>query len=98
MGFRIRLLEGQHRGFLSNYLTVLTSFRTLERSGVKPEDVCVSPSMFMLYGTADNWFDKTKVTDDADQAFNSQEGWDLNYCWPSYRDLDLKKYIKYFHV
>ena len=96
MGFRIRLLEGQHRGFLSNYLTVLTSFRTLERSGVKPEDVCVSPSMFMLYGTADNWFDETKVTDDADQAFNSQEGWDLNYCWPSYRDLDLKKYIKYF--
>ena len=96
MGFRIRLLEGQHRGFLSNYLTVLTSFRTLERSGVKPEDVCISPSMYMLYGTADNWFDETKVTDDADQAFNSQEGWDLNYCWPSYRDLDLKKYIKYF--
>ena len=50
MGFSIRLLEGQHRGFLSNYLTILTSFRTLEAKGIKPEDICVSPSMFMLYG------------------------------------------------
>ena len=31
MSFEIALVEGQHRGFLSNYLTILTSFRTLEK-------------------------------------------------------------------
>ena len=48
----ISLVEGQHRGFLSNYLTILTSFRTLEKQGIDLETVSVSPSMFMLYGNA----------------------------------------------
>ena len=48
MSFEIALVEGQHRGFLSNYLTILTSFRTLESKGVDLDTVSVSPSMFML--------------------------------------------------
>ena len=43
----ISLVEGQHRGFLSNYLTILTSFRTLEKQGIDLETVSVSPSMFL---------------------------------------------------
>jgi len=95
MSFEIKLIEGMHRGFLSNYLTILTSFRTLESKGVDLNQVCVSPSMFMLYGTPDNWFDSSKVSDDANKVFNAQDGWDCDYPWASFRDFDLKKYQKF---
>ena len=91
----ISLVEGQHRGFLSNYLTILTSFRTLEKEGVDLETVSVSPSMFMLYGNPLNWFDESKVSD-APKSFNTQDGWDCDYPWGSFRDFDLDKYRKYF--
>ena len=78
MSFEIALVEGQHRGFLSNYLTILTSFRTLEKNGVDLDTVSVSPSMFMLYGTPSNWFDESKVTD-APKMFNTQDGWDCDW-------------------
>ena len=91
----ISLVEGQHRGFLSNYLTILTSFRTLEKEGVDLETVSVSPSMFMLYGNPVNWFDESKVSD-APKSFNTQDGWDCDYPWGSFRDFDLDKYRKYF--
>ena len=94
MSFEIALVEGQHRGFLSNYLTILTSFRTLESKGVDLDTVSVSPSMFMLYGTPSNWFDESKVTD-APKMFNTQDGWDCDYPWASFRDFDLDKYRKY---
>ena len=95
MSFEIALVEGQHRGFLSNYLTILTSFRTLESKGIDLDTVSVSPSMFMLYGNPNNWFDESKVSD-APKAFNTQDGWDCDYPWGSFRDFDLKKYVKYF--
>ena len=89
----ISLVEGQHRGFLSNYLTILTSFRTLEKQGIDLETVSVSPSMFMLYGNPVNWFDESKVGD-APKSFNTQDGWDCDYPWGSFRDFDLGKYRK----
>jgi len=95
MTFKVKLIEGMHRGFLSNYLTILTSFRTLEKRGIDLEKVCVSPSMFMLYGNPNNWFDELKVSDDADRTFNTQDGWDCDYPWASFRDFDLDKYRKY---
>jgi hypothetical protein len=84
-----------HRGFLSIYLTNLTSFRTLENKGVDLNQVCVSHSMFMLYGTPDHWFDPSRISDDARKVFNSQDGWDCDYPWASFRDFDLNKYRKY---
>jgi hypothetical protein len=95
MSFEIKLVEGMHRGFLSNYLTILTSFRTLENKGIDLNKVCVSPSMFMLYGNPTNWFEPSRVSDDASNAFNAQDGWDCDYPWASFRDFDLDKYRKY---
>jgi hypothetical protein len=96
MNFNIKLIEGMHRGFLSNYLTILTSFRTLEKKGIDLNKVCISPSMFMLYGNPSNWFDGIKVSDVSSTQFNTQDGWDCDYPWASFRDLDLGKYRKYF--
>jgi hypothetical protein len=73
----------------------LTSLRCLEKKGVDLNSICISPSMFMLYGTSDNWFDKSKVSDDAEYTFNTQDGWDCDYPWGSFRDFDLQKYSKY---
>ena len=47
MSFEIRLTEGNHRGFLSNFITILTGYRALERAGVDLNKVCLlytSPS------------------------------------------------------
>lgn len=95
MSFEVKLIEGQHRGFLSNYLTILTTFRTLEKKGIDLNNICVSPTMFMLYGTPDNWFEPSKVSEDSLKVFNTQNGWDCDYPWPSFKDLDLGKYRKY---
>ena len=95
MSFDIKLMEGNHRGFLSNFITILTSFRALEARGVDLNKVCVDPSMFMLYGNPSNWFDHTKVSSDATKAENTQELFDCNYPWGSFRDFDLNKYRQY---
>lgn len=95
MNFDIKLMEGNHRGFLSNFITILTSYRALENAGVDLNKVCVDPSMFMLYGDPSNWFDPDKVSDDASQIANTQDLFDCDYPWGSYRDFDLNKYRKY---
>ena len=95
MSFDIKLMEGNHRGFLSNFITILTSYRALERKGVDLNTVCVDPSMFMLYGNPNNWFDPAKVSDDAPKAANTQELFDCGYPWGSFRDFDLNKYRQY---
>jgi len=95
MSFDIKLMEGSHRGFLSNFLTILTSFRTLESKGIDLNTVCVDPSMFMLYGNPNNWFDETRVSSEASRMFNTQDGWDCDYPWASFRDFDLNKYRQY---
>jgi hypothetical protein len=96
MSFEIRFIEGQHRGFLSNYLTILTSFYVLEKKGFDLNKICISPSMFMLYGNPANWFDPSRVSDDANKVFNTQDGWYHQYPWASYREFDIDKYRKYF--
>jgi hypothetical protein len=96
MSFDIKMVEGMHRGFLSNYLTILTSFRNFENDGVDPNKICISPSMFMLYGNPVNWFDPSRVSDDALSFFNTQEGWNCDYPWGSFDDFNLDKYRKYF--
>ena len=95
MSFDIKLMEGNHRGFLSNFITILTSYRALEKQGVDLNTVCVDPSMFMLYGNPNNWFDPAKVSDDAPKAANTQELFDCGYPWGSFRDFDLNKYRQY---
>lgn len=95
MSFDIKLMEGNHRGFLSNFITILTSYRALEKAGVDLNKVCVDPSMFMLYGDPSNWFDISKVSDDAPKAANTQDLFDCDYPWGTFRDFDLNKYRKY---
>ena len=95
MSFEIRLTEGNHRGFLSNFITILTGYRALERAGVDLNKVCVDPSMFMLYGNPNNWFDPARVSDAAPQVANTQELFDCDYPWASFRDFDLNKYRQY---
>lgn len=56
------LIEGPPRGFLSNYLTILTSFHELiNNKGYLPEKIFVSPTMFSLYGDPKNWFESYKI-------------------------------------
>ena len=95
MSFEIRLTEGNHRGFLSNFITILTGYRALERAGVDLNKVCVDPSMFMLYGNPNNWFDPARVSDAAPQVANTQDLFDCDYPWASFRDFDLNKYKQY---
>jgi hypothetical protein len=40
--------------------------------------------------TQDNWFDPDKVSDDASQIANTQDLFDCDYPWGSFRDFDLK--------
>jgi hypothetical protein len=96
MSFEIKFVEGQNRGFLSNYLTILTSFHVLKNKGVDLSKICISPSMFMLYGNPANWFDSSRVSDDAKKYFNTQDGWYHQYPWASFREFDLDRYRKYF--
>lgn len=87
MSFDIKLMEGNHRGFLSNFITILTSFRALEKKGIDLNKVCIDPSMFMLYGNPNNWFDPARVSSDATKAANTQELFDCGYPWGSFQRL-----------
>lgn len=96
---KIILQEVVPRGFLSNYTTILTSFRGyIEKEGVDPDDILISSSMFSLYGNPKNWFDSAKVRDEfinGDVSKASTEYYDFNP-WPTDQQLNLSKFIKYF--
>ena len=89
----IRLIEKSQRGFLSNYISMLTSMRVLDRQNINLENVRIDPSMFSLYGSPENWFDKSLISDSG-QVFETPNSWDLSM-WPTYKELDLLKYTKY---
>lgn len=57
----IVLYEGHPRGFLSNYLTILTAFHYFEKLGINDSSIKISSSMFSLYGNPCNWFESSKV-------------------------------------
>lgn len=94
---KIALTENGPRGFLSNFTTILTSFRDLVgRKSINPDDIFISSNMFSLYGNPENWFDSKKVVSDLNGfvIHDSVANFDLSI-WPTYRELDLKKYIEY---
>jgi hypothetical protein len=86
------------RGFLSNYTTILTSFRYLtQNKNVDPNDIFISSSMFSLYGNPKEWFDSDRIVDFFDDNYISHHsviGFDLSI-WPTSNELDLFEYIKY---
>jgi hypothetical protein len=94
---KIALIENGPRGFLSNYTTLLTSFRDLvDRRNINPDDIFISSSMFSLYGNPENWFDSKKITNVLDGfiVHDSVTNFDLSV-WPTYKELELQKYIQY---
>ena len=57
------LTEWIQRGFLSNYITILTSARELiKKRKYNPEKLFISENMFSLYGNPKNWFEAAKVS------------------------------------
>jgi hypothetical protein len=99
---KIALIEkdknSHSRGFLSNYTTILTSFRYLTQTqNVDPADIFISSSMFSLYGNPKKWFDSGRVVDSSDDNYaphHSVIGFDLSI-WPTSSELDLSEYIDY---
>jgi len=96
---KIALLEvGTPRGFLSNYTTILTSFRNLVKNkNIDPENIFVSSKMFSLYGNPKNWFDESRIVEDNPEEFilwDSVDNFDLSL-WPTTTELELQEYIKY---
>lgn len=83
------------RGFLSNYISILSSFYKLELQNISPEDIFVSSEMFSLYGHPSNWFDENKILDGDYQYYESGKFWNLSP-WPTDEELMLKKYKQYF--
>lgn len=96
---KIILQEDVSRGFLSNYTTILTSFRGhIEKDKINPDDILISSSMFSLYGNPKNWFDPLKVREeyvDGDVNKSSIEYYNFD-AWPTKDQLNLQKYLKYF--
>lgn len=89
----IKLVENSSRGFFSNYISILTSFKNLDGKGVDLKTVKVGSDMFSLYGHPSNWISEDCISESG-QPFNTQSSWDLSI-WPNYRELDLLKYVKY---
>lgn len=89
----IRLIEQNQRGFLSVYISILTSLRYLDKQNVKIDDVKIDSSSFSLYGNPSNWFDEDLISDQG-KEFGTQTTWDLSM-WPTYKELDLLQYTKY---
>ena len=96
---KIILQEVVPRGFLSNYTTILTSFRGyIEKDGIDPDDILISSSMFSLYGNPKNWFDPSKVREnningDLNKESTEHDTFDP---WPKDSQLNLSQFIKYF--
>lgn len=91
--------RGRHpiRGFLSYYISILTSFKKLLNDGYKLDDIRIDPYMFYTYGEASNWFDASIIASpqEGDNIFYSTDSWDIDP-WPSKKQLDLLQYKKYF--
>ena len=92
--------EGVPRGFLSEYTTILTTYRQLVgRMGLDSENIKVSSTMFSLYGHPSNWFDLSKIEDENPLIkYNYQmstETIDFDPR-PTKEQLNLSSYIKYF--
>jgi hypothetical protein len=56
------LINGHPRGFLSTYITILTSLKDLLSKNVKIEDIFVDNNIFYLYGNYENWFNYSRST------------------------------------
>ena len=91
--------KGRHpvRGFLSYYISILTSFKHLTQSGFSLEDIRVDPYIFYTYGEASNWFKKDKIAFAGleDSIFYSTDSWNIDP-WPTNKQLDLLRYKEYF--
>ncbi len=57
------LIEGQPRGFMSVYITILTAFRALMMQNQNLSEVAIDRKIFSLYGSLENWFDYARVVD-----------------------------------
>lgn len=52
------LHEGPLRGFLSNYITLLTAYKKfVGEEGYHYNNILLAPDNFIMYGEAKNWFD-----------------------------------------
>jgi hypothetical protein len=94
----IILHEAVKRGFLSNYITILTSFRQLlMREKISVDRIFVSPAMFSLYGNPSNWFESERIAKIGQKGknYNTIDSHDLDG-WPTQEQLNLVAYIKYF--
>lgn len=94
----IILQEVVQRGFLSDYITILTSFRQLvTREKIAPERIFISPTMFSLYNNPSNWFESERIAkpNQKGKNYNTIDSHDLE-AWPTSEQLNLAGYIKYF--
>jgi hypothetical protein len=99
MSSNIIIQKGRHpvRGFLSYYISILTSFRQLiEKEKVHPDRIKVDPEIFYTYANASHWFDDKVLSSfgQYDIPFDSAGSWDLSP-WATKEELDLLKYTKY---
>lgn len=96
-GQNVVLIEGSKRGFLSNYITILTSFRDLiGRNGISADKIFISPSMFSLYGHPNNWFDDAKILENP-QALQYNTIYSCDFGgWPTIEQLNLNDYCTFF--
>lgn len=88
----IKLVESSQRGFLSNYISILTSLRYLQNNGTDLEDVKVGSQMFSLYGNPSNWLSEKCISDQGTD-FSTPNTWNLSM-WPTFKELDLIEYTK----
>jgi hypothetical protein len=95
------LTQGHPRGFLSTYVTIMTSFRYLTRRGVDPIDIAIDRGIFSLYGAGDNWFDYPRWVDSiSGQSFNvmathKKEEWTTEELGKSVTDLPFSTLHEY---
>lgn len=98
---KIILQEDNERGFLSNYTTILMSFKGLIKyEGIDHRDILISSSMFSLYGHPKYWFDSSKIMEKksyvvGDIYRSSTEYFDFD-AWPTKEQLNLLEYTNYF--
>jgi hypothetical protein len=97
---KIVIDKGKHpvRGFLSYYISVLTSYRQLVgRQEINPKEIAISSDIFFTYADASNWFEDFAIRQpqQGDIIYDSTDSWDLDP-WPSNKQLDLLEYKKYF--
>ena len=67
---KVVLFSGYPRGFLSEYMTLLTSFRVLLKHNFLAENIFIHDSMFYLYGNPINWFSQEKVSSNFENSLH----------------------------